>query len=461
MKSIPKLRPAVVYTVSRLNRETRFLLNDNFGQIWVEGEISNYSASPSGHHYFTLKDAEAQVRCALFKGQARLSAIRLNNGMQVLVRADVSLYEPRGDYQLIALQIEEAGDGVLMRAFEALKQRLLTEGLFDTARKRLPPTLPACIGIITSPTGAAIRDILTVLNRRFPAIPVLIFPTRVQGKEAATEIIRALETADRSGLCDVLILARGGGSLEDLWTFNEEAVARTIAHLKTPLVTGIGHEVDYTIADFVADLRAPTPSAAAEAVTPDVADWLKRLERLSLQLHLGFTARLKLRQKQWGTLDKRLRTQHPKRQLENQSQRLDELKTRLVNGLSHHLHRTGERLRTHEAQLARHHPRQRLNLLTERHTHLKHRLIAACQKRLDGYRHQTAALAEQLQTVSPLATLARGYSITRRVETGELLRSITPIQPGDRIETHLANGKIISRVEAIGHETSPTAYPAE
>src|SRR5690606_35272474 len=264
-----------ILSVSQLNRRAKQLLETHLPLLWVEGELSNVSQPSSGHWYFTLKDDQAQVRCAMFRNRNMLVRFKPQQGQQVLVRARVSLYEGRGDYQLIAEHMEEAGTGALQRAFEALKAKLGAEGLFDEARKRPIPTLPRHIGVITSPTGAAIRDVLTVLERRFPSIPVTVIPVAVQGKESAPQIVRALELANRCGLFDVLLLTRGGGSLEDLWSFNEEAVARAVAASQLPVVCAVGHEVDFSIADFVADLRAPTPSAAAELMTPDGEDWLE------------------------------------------------------------------------------------------------------------------------------------------------------------------------------------------
>jgi len=438
--------PATVYSVSRLNRETRLLFDRHFGQVWVEGEISGHSAQGSGHHYFTLKDAEAQVRCALFRGQARLAEVRPANGMHVLVRAEVSLYEPRGDYQLIVLQIRETGDGALMRAFEVLRQKLLAEGLFDAHRKRPLPVLPTGIGLITSPQGAALHDLLSVLKRRFPAIPVVIFPARVQGREAAGDLIRALETADRCGLCDVLILARGGGSPEDLAAFNDEGLARTIARLHTPLVTGIGHEVDYTIADFVADRRAPTPSAAAETVSPDRADWLLRISRLHRQMQRGFLARLQARSAHWLQVDKRLLSQHPRHKLTIHLQRLDERHSRLLHALQRRLRQARERLTLAEARLHRHHPRQRISQSADKQDYLRHRLLRAFDQRLTAQHYRLAVLGERLQAISPLATLSRGYSITRRADTGQLIRSINDIPLDHLLETRVADGTLISRV---------------
>jgi len=271
---IPSSDDRDIYSVGRLNAEARGLLEGAFPLIWVQGELSNVSRPSSGHLYFTLKDANAQVRCAMFRGNNRFLKFRPADGAQVVVRASLSLYEARGDYQLIVQSMEEAGDGALQRAFEALKQKLAAEGLFEAAHKRALPTLPKRIGVITSPTGAAIRDILSVLKRRFPAIPVLIYPVAVQGQAAGAEIAAMIRRADMRRDCDVLIIARGGGSLEDLWAFNEEIVARAIFDCSIPTVSGVGHEVDFTIADFVADQRAPTPSVAAEMVSPDQHDWL-------------------------------------------------------------------------------------------------------------------------------------------------------------------------------------------
>ena len=262
-----------IYSVSQLNQEARTLLEEAFPMVWIEGEISNFTRPASGHWYFTLKDAKAQVRCAMFALRNRWVNFKPDNGLQVLARARISLYEGRGDFQLLIEQLEQAGDGVLQRAFEALKLRLASEGLFDTHIKPTVPNFPHCIGIITSPTGAAIRDVLSVLKRRFPAIPIIIYPTAVQGKEAAAQICAAIAKANQQALCNVILLVRGGGSLEDLWSFNEETVARAICKSLIPIVAGIGHEIDVTIADFAASQRAPTPSAAAEMVSPDCNEW--------------------------------------------------------------------------------------------------------------------------------------------------------------------------------------------
>lgn len=444
--------PRTVYTVSRLNRETRFILNECFGSLWIEGEISNFSVPSSGHLYFTLKDAEAQVRCAMFRPQARFLEFKPKNGDHVLAKAQVSLYEPRGDFQLIIETLEEAGDGALLRAFEALKNRLAAEGLFDASIKKPLPSLPQCIGVITSSTGAAVRDILTVLRRRFPAIPVILFPVKVQGPEAKSEIVRALNLADRLKWCDVVILARGGGSLEDLWAFNEEIVARAIHACGIPVIAGIGHEIDFTIADFVADLRAPTPSAAAEAASPDGTAWLERFQRLETRLRQSIQTRLNQAERLLGFLDKRLQQLHPAKQLSTQAQRLDELELRLRRATQNRLALLETRLQGEAARLLRYRPDQRLMLLKARRDQLARRLHTAIHRRIETQRHALVCASQELQAVSPLATLARGYSITNRADGRMLLRSCHGVVAGDRIATRLADGTLISTVESIHPE---------
>jgi len=423
------------------------MLNDGFGSIWIEGEISNLSTPSSGHVYFSLKDAEAQIRCAMFRAQSRSLDFKPENGDRVLIKAQVSLYEPRGDYQLIVEYMEETGDGLLLRAFEALKQRLAADGLFDARHKKPIPRLPQCIGLITSPTGAAVHDVLTVLKRRHPSVSVIVFPVKVQGAEAKFEVARALAAADRLKLCDVLILARGGGSLEDLWTFNEEMVARAIFECKTPVVTGVGHEIDITIADFVADLRAPTPSAAAEATTPDSAELLARFEQIGLRLSHRIKTVLERNGNTLLVLGKRLQQEHPSKRLQTQSQRLDQLELRLKRAMRNALSHSDVRLRTQCAALSRHQPQQRLKMLEIRRNQVYQRLCLAIRRTLEKQGQRTSGLAEHLQAVSPLATLTRGYAVAYKQETGEILRSYREIRPGERMETRVADGILISRIE--------------
>src|SRR6187401_2979093 len=318
-----------IYTVSRLNKEVRLLLESGLPMLWLEGGISNFAAPASGHRYFSLKDSQAQVRGAMWRQRNSMLRFRPKEGMAVLARARVGLYEPRGEYQLIVEHLEESGEGALKREFEKLKARLAAEGLFDAERKRPLPAVPRCIGVVSSPTGAAIHDILRVLRARFPAARVLLYPTAVQGAAAVPEIVRAIEAASRRNECDVLIVSRGGGSLEDLWCFNDERVARAIAACRVPTVSGVGHEVDVTIADFVADVRAPTPSAAALAVVPDKQTWLEALAQLEQRFAGAIGRALRRQLLAVNTLVQRLQISHPGARLAQHAQRLDDLELRM------------------------------------------------------------------------------------------------------------------------------------
>ena len=436
-----------IYTISRLNREVRALLDSHFSLIWVEGEISNLSRPASGHLYFSLKDRDAQVRCAMFKMRNKLISFSPSDGMQVLVRAHISLYEPRGDFQLVVEHMEEAGDGLLRRAFEELKQRLNAEGLFDPAHKKPLPRLPRHIGVVTSPSGAAIRDILSVLRRRFPSIPVLIYPVPVQGTAAAPEIARMIRLAGQRRECDVLIVARGGGSLEDLRAFNDEAVARAIYDCPLPIVSGIGHEIDFTIADFVADHRAATPSAAAELISPNGEEWLQAFgnfeNRLISQIrrqHQGKAQAL-----QW--LNKRLAQCHPARRLSDHSQRLDELEQRLQLACRNRLRDYTAKLSTLAIRLHHHDPSRRLQHMQLQQTHLSRRLIQTMKASMEKHRQRLAGISRALDAISPLATLSRGYAIVKHLPDGAIVRTTDAVKIGERIETHLAQGRLISTVD--------------
>ena len=435
-----------VYTVTELNGSVRLLLSSHFGIIWVEGEISNLAQPSSGHLYFTLKDQDAQVRCALFRGPARGLGFKPANGMRVLARAQVSLYEPRGEYQLIVDYLEEAGDGALRRAFEALKTKLSTEGLLDAERKKTIPVPPTCLGVITSPTGAAVRDIVTVLKRRFPALPVILFPVRVQGIEAKHDIVRAIALADRLQCCDALILARGGGSLEDLWAFNEEIVARAMAACSIPIVSGVGHETDLTIADLVADLRASTPSAAAEAVSPDGGEWLARFIRLEGRLRHQMRIRLKHEEELLAHVLKRLQQAHPERQMQRNAQRLDELELRLNRAVLANLGKRDAKVQTLRAKLDNQHPAQRIKLLETRQGALSRRLAVAMTSLLERRRQTIKASGEKLHAVSPLATLERGYAIASRSRDGKILRTINDAIISESLEIRLTDGVLIGQV---------------
>lgn len=441
-----------VYTVSGLNREARELLNRHFFKIRVEGEISNLSMPSSGHIYFSLKDSDAQIRCALFRPQIRRAALALKNGQQVIVTAQVSLYEPRGDYQLIVEHVEEAGLGALQRAFQLLKEKLAAEGLFDAARKQTIPSLPACIGVITSPTGAALRDILTVLQRRCASVPVIIYPTAVQGENAKAEIVKALAIANRHRECELLIVARGGGSLEDLWAFNEESVARAIYASRIPVIAAIGHETDFTIADFVADLRAPTPSAAAEHAVPDQQVLLRQFRQGEARLRQQLQNRLQGAAQRLNWLDKRLRQQHPGRRLQNNAQRLDDLEVRLSQAVRLKLQRGAARVDKLQTHLGRFHPQIQIHAYALRQQYLAQRLNAAIELQLCRNGERLAARSQALHTVSPLATLQRGYAIVTVAGGNTPLTSTVELRLGTLLKTRLANGRIVSRIEDINND---------
>ncbi len=456
-----------VYSVSRLNREVRVLLERGLGVLWVEGELSNFSQPPSGHWYFSLKDRDAQLRCAMYRVKNVLAGFTPRAGMQLLVRGRISLYEPRGEFQLLVEHLEEAGIGALRREFERLKTRLAAEGLFAQERKRALPRFPRRIGVITSPTGAALRDILQVLARRYPPAAVLIYPSAVQGAAAVPTLVAALATASRRAECDLLILARGGGSLEDLWAFNDERVARAIHACALPVVSGVGHEIDFTIADFVADVRAPTPSAAAEMVVPDRHACLEALARTAQRLEWMVRRELRAVRSRLETVGRRLEREHPGVRLQQQMQRLDELSQRLAGSTRGALHREGERLAELRARLQQHSPRHALGEWGARNASLQLRLAraigeypvragartCALQVRLEraarervGRAAQRLALAQRaLDAVSPLATVARGFAILKRAD-GTVLTDAASVGIGEEIEASLARGSLTARV---------------
>ncbi len=441
-----------VYTVSRLNREVRSLLEGSLPLLWIEGEISNLARPSSGHIYFSLKDSAAQVRCALFRNRGLRLRFRPRDGLQVLLRARVSLYEGRGEFQLIVEHMEEAGEGALRRAYDELKAKLQAEGLFDAAHKRALPAMPRRIGVITSPTGAAIRDILTVLRRRFPAIPVLIYPVPVQGEGAAEKIAATLRLADRRRDCDVLLLSRGGGSLEDLWAFNEEVVARAIHDCSLPVVTGIGHEVDFTIADFVSDQRAPTPSAAAELLSPDQDEWLQSLSGLHNRLLHQTRNRLQQLAQRLQWTERRLNQQHPGVRLRQQAQHLDELEQRLHRAYTAGMNARHADVRHLSARLHQHTPAHRLQQVHNRWETLTRRLEAAVNRRLERSRQQLTATGRALDALSPLATLERGYAIVRRCRDGVIVRDAGQTKTGEQVEASLAHGVLVCSIDEIRND---------
>jgi len=444
--SAPNNTTREILSVSQLNRKAKMLLETHLPLMWVEGEISNFARPSSGHWYFTLKDATAQVRCAMFRNTNQRVRFVPRQGQQVLIRARVSLYEGRGEFQLIGEHMEEAGFGALQRAFEELKLRLSQEGLFAQVLKKPLPRLPRHIGVITSSTGAAIHDILTVLARRFPGIPVTVLPVAVQGTEAAPQIVRALANANHCGLFDVLIVGRGGGSLEDLWPFNEESVARAIAASQLPVISAVGHEVDFTIADFVADMRAPTPSAAAELVTPDGEEWLQTFAGYEILLQQAMQRRLQQSQQKVQWLRSRLR--HPGERLQAQAQHLDNLEMRLRNAVQLRLHANRGQLQQLAARQARFHPEEKLQHLKVRLAHLHQRLTEHTQHQLTLQKQRLGQAVQLLEAVSPLNTLQRGYAIVTDSD-GNILRQGQPDLVGQQITAQLAQGNLRCTVEEV------------
>lgn len=435
-----------IYTVSLLNREVKRILEDNFMSVWVEGELSNVSRPSSGHLYFSLKDNFAQVRCAMFKNSNRHLAFIPKEGMRVLIRARVSLYPDRGDYQLLVEYLEESGIGSLRIAFDALKKRLLEEGLFDQQHKKAIPPFVKCIGIITSPSGAAIKDILATLKRRFPLVPIIIYPTAVQGQKAKEEIVNAIKIANDRLECDALILARGGGSLEDLWPFNEEMVARSIFNSGIPIITGIGHEVDFTIADFVASSRAATPTAAAEYVSLNQIEIQKQLSEQETSLIRCIKNTIMRKQQQIDYLEKRLIS--PRQHVLQQRQHLDMLYRALVQNQFHFLKHTHNALTTLTANLSSHNPISQIEKLKNTCQILHQQLTFLIKQRLQATEAELGSLCASLDAYSPLATLSRGFTIICDKE-GHIIKEASAVKPGDKINTRLAKGSFSAIVKEI------------
>lgn len=436
-----------VYTVTHLNRHARLLLEGELGTVAISGEISNLSIPTSGHWYFSLKDSQSQLRCAMFKGNNRSVAFRPKNGDQVLIFGKVTLYEPRGDYQLVAQTMAPAGEGLLKQQYEALKQRLFEEGLFAESLKQPLPPHPTRIGIISSPTGAALHDILSVLARRAPHVQVIIYPSQVQGEPAAAQLVAALAAANRRAETDVLILARGGGSLEDLWCFNDERVIRAIAASRLPIVSAVGHEVDFTLSDLVADLRAPTPSAAAELISRDGDAQQAQYQQWQLRLQQAQRRYLLQSRQLLDRLNARLQRQHPRQQLQQQAQQLDQLQARLHRAFRQCFTRAQQRLTQSQLRLSHQHPAQQLHGSRLALQALQTRLSTQMYTRLQRNKHQLALAGSRLNAISPLATLARGYSITQHKT--QVITAARQVQVGDQLRTRLAQGEVLSRVEQV------------
>jgi len=439
-----------IFSVSELNRTVRQLLETHLPLLWVEGEISNFARPASGHWYLTLKDGQAQVRCAMFRNSNMRVNFKPANGTQVLVRCRVGLYEGRGDYQLIIEHMEEAGFGALQRQFEILKQKLVSEGLFASEHKQEMPSSVRHVGVVTSPTGAAVKDILAVLKRRFPAIKVSIFATAVQGEQAAGQIISAIESANHQAQCDVLIVGRGGGSLEDLWPFNEESVARAMFASKIPVISAVGHEVDFTIADFVADLRAPTPSAAAELISPDGDDILRQFIGFEIVLADAIVRKTTALAQRVDSLKKRLR--HPGHKLQEQAQHLDHLDIRLRRAMNNRLQQQRQQMNTVQSKLARVHPGEAISHYHQLLAMYVKQMSRSVKQRIELSQSRTAQAMHLLDTVSPLKTLGRGYSIIRDNQGG-VVKSVTGVSAGDKLKSQVVDGAIYFTVDSTSDES--------
>jgi len=444
---------ANIFTVSRLNTTVRQLLENEMGLVWLSAEISNFSQPSSGHWYFTLKDDGAQVRCAMFRNSNRRVTFRPQHGQQVLVRASITLYEPRGDYQLIIESMHPAGEGLLQQQFEQLKARLAAEGLFDQQIKQPLPDPARQVGVITSATGAALHDVLRVLHRRDPSLPVIIYPTPVQGVDAPAAIVRAIELANQRDECDVLIVGRGGGSLEDLWSFNDERVARAIFASRLPIVSAVGHETDVTIADFVADLRAPTPSAAAEIVSRNQIELLRRLQSQQQRMEMAMDFYIAEQQRRFTRIQHRLQQQHPQLRLARQQTTLFQLQRRLGEAMDQRL-RVANRQQDRVLQrLNNQQPQGRILRAQQQMQQWQYRLQQGMEKQLNHNRQRFGNLAAQLEGVSPLATLARGFSVTTDTQ-GQLVKKTQQLHKGDLLRTRLDDGWVESQVTALEPQKS-------
>ncbi|ATS63359.1 MULTISPECIES: exodeoxyribonuclease VII large subunit [Xanthomonas] len=435
-----------ILTPSQLNSLARDLLEGSFPLVWVEAELSSVTRPSSGHLYFTLKDARAQIRCAMFKPKSTWLKFQPREGLRVLARGRLTLYEARGDYQLVLDHLEEAGEGALRRAFDELRARLAAEGLFDAERKQALPAHVQRLAVITSPSGAAVRDVLSVLARRFPLLEVDLLPSLVQGDSAAAQITSLLQRADASGRYDVILITRGGGSLEDLWAFNDERLARAIAAAQTPVVSAVGHETDFSLSDFVADVRAPTPSVAAELLVPDQRELVARVRRAQARMTQLQQHALGNAMQRADRLALRLRVQSPQARLQLFHRRQEDAGRQLRARMMHVLERLQARVQRGQAQLQSHNPQRHLAGLQQRLRALHPQ--AAMQRRLQHDQLQLRSIARSLEAVSPLATVARGYAIVIRPADGSVVRNAAEVVTGERLRAQLADGSIEVRVES-------------
>ncbi len=436
-----------ILQVSELTKKVRFILESELNTVWLCGEISNFVAASSGHWYLSLKDQKSQVRCAMFKGNNRRVRLKPTNGQQVLVRAKVSLYEPRGDFQLIIEQMEPAGEGLLRQQYQQLKNKLNIEGLFDLQHKQQIPEAIKCVGIITSPTGAAVKDILTVLKRRNPLLQVTIYPALVQGEQAKFDIAQAINIANAREEVDVLIIGRGGGSLEDLWAFNEEVVARAIFQSNIPTISAVGHEIDTALSDYVADLRAATPSAAAELISTDIKDTHDKLQAMQLRINNAISHKLRYSRKQLENAQQRLQQVHPEQKLQSKQQKSDELNLRLQKIIGREIHRFKQQPLYLQQRLLQASPENNIKQKQGDIMQLERRLVVAQQRMAKNKAERFALLCEQLNLVSPLATIARGYGVVRN-DKGKIVKQINKVKANDAINIEVSDGVINAKVIA-------------
>lgn len=446
MFSTPPKQPSII-SVTRLNRLARQVLESEIGQVWVSGELSNFVAASSGHWYFTLKDSKAQIKTAMFKGANRGVKFSPKAGDKVVIRGSLSLYEARGDYQLIGEHMEPEGLGQLKQAYEALKAKLSAEGLFAMEAKQALPTSVKRLGVVTSPTGAAIHDILNVLKRRNPSIEVIIYPSLVQGATAARSIAEQIHIANIRDEVDLLIVGRGGGSLEDLWAFNEEIVAYAISKSSLPIVSAVGHEVDVTIADYVADMRAPTPSAAAELVSTDKSQLERHIQQQQHRLSQVFEQHLKRIQYKLHLIESRLSNVHPAVQIRQANQHTDNLTMRLSQAINVKLNDAQSKSKNVTLRLQHASPKNAIKDKKQQLQKVSEKLNSIQQRQLSDKRYQLQRIADILNSVSPLSTLSRGYSIA--FKNDKVVRSVSQLEKGDVIETRISDGSVIAKIQEI------------
>ncbi len=440
-----------ILQVSELTKKVRFMLESELNTVWLCGEISNFIAAGSGHWYLTLKDQKSQVKCAMFKGSNHRVRMTPQNGQQVLVRAKVSLYEPRGDFQLIIELMEDAGEGMLRQQYEQLKQQLNAQGMFAAEHKKALPTKINTIGIVTSPTGAAVKDILSVLKRRNPTLSVIIYPSLVQGEQAKYELVDAINIANQRNECDLLIVGRGGGSLEDLWPFNEELVVKAIFNSTLPIISAVGHEIDTTLSDYVADFRAVTPSAAAEFVAKDINDMHEKIANLRDKISTCAAQMLSNTRMHCQQLTHRLNQTHPEQQLRLYQQRADELTLRLNNTLNSKVQLASAPVKQLHARLLHLNPRTAILNYQQHNQQLKHRASTAMNKLVQYKQAHFVNMIEQLHIVSPLATIARGYSVTRN-QSGDIISRAKDVSLGEKITIQISDAVIDAKVSAVKPE---------